>query len=88
MLTTPVRETDADVVVLSGRCTLVDHSALDDLLPALHRGGVPVLAACVFNSGLPATPRPAEGATFDYAPAPPDILRRATGSPTSARRTA
>jgi D-threo-aldose 1-dehydrogenase len=77
MLTELVRETDADVVMLSGRYTLLDHSALDDLLPACTARGVSVLAASVFNSGLLATPRPAEGARFDYAPAPPDVLRRA-----------
>ncbi|MCX5263090.1 aldo/keto reductase [Streptomyces sp. NBC_00199] len=77
MLTELVRETDADVVMLSGRYTLLDHSALDDLLPACTERGVSVLAASVFNSGLLATPRPARGAAYDYAPAPPDVLRRA-----------
>ncbi|MFJ1807005.1 MULTISPECIES: aldo/keto reductase [unclassified Streptomyces] len=78
-LTTLVRETDADVVMLSGRYTLLDHSALDHLLPACTERGVSVLAASVFNSGLLATPRPAEGATFDYAPASPDVLHRVHG---------
>ncbi|MER6563882.1 aldo/keto reductase [Streptomyces sp. NPDC001027] len=77
MLTELVRETDADVVMLSGRYTLLDHSALDDLLPVCTGRGVSVLAASVFNSGLLAAPRPAEGAHFDYAPAPPDVVRRA-----------
>ncbi|MGW0337022.1 aldo/keto reductase [Streptomyces sp. NPDC003011] len=77
MLTRLVRETDADVVMLSGRYTLLDHSALDDLLPACAERGVSVLAASVFNSGLLATPRPAEGAPFDYEPASPQVLRRA-----------
>jgi D-threo-aldose 1-dehydrogenase len=71
------QKTDADVVMLSGRYTLLDHSALDDLLPACTQRGVSVLAASVFNSGLLATPRPADGAPFDYAPASPDVLRRA-----------
>ncbi|MDX3310436.1 aldo/keto reductase [Streptomyces sp. ME08-AFT2] len=77
LLTGLVRETDADVVMLSGRYTLLDHRALDDLLPACSERGVSVLAASVFNSGLLATPRPVEGAHFDYAPASPDVLRRA-----------
>ncbi|WP_328771689.1 aldo/keto reductase [Streptomyces sp. NBC_00286] len=79
MLTRLVKETDADVVMLSGRYTLLDHSALDDLLPACTQRGVSVLAASVFNSGLLATPRPTDGASFDYAPASPDVLRRAHG---------
>ena len=77
MLTRLVRETDIDVVMLAGRYTLLDHSALDDLLPACAERGVSVLAASVFNSGLLATPRPATGAHFDYAPAAPELVRRA-----------
>ncbi|MFE3031776.1 aldo/keto reductase [Streptomyces canus] len=76
-LTRLVREADVDVVMLSGRYTLLDHSALDELLPACTDRGVSVLAASVFNSGLLATARPTEGSTFDYAPAAPRLLRRA-----------
>jgi D-threo-aldose 1-dehydrogenase len=76
MLTRLVRETDADVVMLSGRYTLLNHSALDDLLPACAERGVSVLAASVFSSGVLATPRPAADATFDYEPATPQVLRR------------
>ncbi|MCM2579079.1 aldo/keto reductase [Streptomyces meridianus] len=72
-----VREADLDVVMLSGRCTLLERSALDELLPACAERGVSVLAASVFNSGLLASARPAAGAMFDYAPAPPELLRRA-----------
>jgi D-threo-aldose 1-dehydrogenase len=77
MLTRLVRETDIDVVMLAGRYTLLDHSALDDLLPACAERCVSVLAASVFNSGLLATPRPAAGAHFDYEPAAPELVRRA-----------
>ena len=77
MLTRLVQETDIDVVMLAGRYTLLDHSALDDLLPACAERGVSVLAASVFNSGLLATPRPAAGAHFDYEPAAPELVRRA-----------
>lgn len=76
-LTRLVEESDVDVVMLSGRYTLLDHSALDELLPACIDRGVSVLAASIFNSGLLATARPAERATFDYAPASPQIIERA-----------
>ena len=76
-LTKLVQETDVDVVMLAGRYTLLNHSAVDDLLPACAARGVSVLAVSVFNSGILATPRPAAGATFDYEPAAPELLRRA-----------
>ncbi|MER6141134.1 aldo/keto reductase [Streptomyces sparsogenes] len=76
MLTRLVKEADVDAVMLSGYYTLLQHSALDDLLPACAERGVSVLAASIFNSGLLATPRPAEGAHFEYAPASRELLRR------------
>jgi D-threo-aldose 1-dehydrogenase len=76
MLTKLVAETDVDVVMLSGNYTLLEHHALDDLLPACAERGVSMLAASVFNSGLLATPRPAQGAHYNYAPATPELIRR------------
>jgi D-threo-aldose 1-dehydrogenase len=77
MLTRLVQETDVDVVMLAGRYTLLDHTALDDLLPACADRSVSVLAAAIFNSGLLATSRPAPDATFEYAPASRELLSRA-----------
>ncbi|MEU6764119.1 aldo/keto reductase [Streptomyces sp. NPDC046853] len=76
-LTRLVQEADPDVVMLSGRYTLMDSSALDSLLPACTERGVSVVAASVFNSGLLATDRPDAGAFYDYAPAAPELLERA-----------
>ncbi|MDF0376337.1 MULTISPECIES: aldo/keto reductase [Streptomyces] len=75
MLTRFLRETDVDVVLCAGRLTLLDHSALDTLLPeaaARHRD---VVVGGVFNSGLLADPRP--DAAYDYATAPAPLLDRA-----------
>ncbi|MEU4229689.1 aldo/keto reductase [Nonomuraea sp. NPDC026600] len=69
-----VQETDIDVVMLAGRYTLLDQSGLP-LLDACADRGVRVLAAGVFNSGLLATSTPA--GTYDYEPAPTEILSRA-----------
>ncbi|WP_235029351.1 aldo/keto reductase [Streptomyces sp. 3213.3] len=76
-LTRLVEESDVDVGMLSGRCTLLDHSALDSLLPACADRGVSVLAAPIFNSGPLATARPSASATFDFAPTTPQTLERA-----------
>jgi D-threo-aldose 1-dehydrogenase len=75
MLTRFVRDTDVDVVLLAGRYTLLDQTALRDLLPAAARHGVSVVIGGVFNSGLLAAPGPA--ARFDYATAPEQVLTRA-----------
>ncbi|MFF3839170.1 aldo/keto reductase [Streptomyces sp. NPDC001930] len=75
MLTRFVRDTDVDVVLCAGRYTLLDQSALTDLLPEAAARGKSVVIGGVFNSGLLADPRP--GATFDYTTAPPHILDRA-----------
>ncbi|HEX6361175.1 aldo/keto reductase [Actinophytocola sp.] len=76
-LTRLVRESEVDAVMLSGYYTLLEQSALDDLLPACMARGVSVLAASIFNSGLLATPRPQPDARFDYRPAAEEVLQRA-----------
>ncbi|MFI5840206.1 aldo/keto reductase [Catenuloplanes sp. NPDC051500] len=68
-------EPGPDAVLVAGRYTLLDQSALDDLLPLALQRGISVLAAAPYNSGLLADPTP--GARFDYAPAGRDLLDRA-----------
>jgi D-threo-aldose 1-dehydrogenase len=66
---------DLDCVLVAGRYTLLDTRAAVSLFPECQRRGVAVLAAGVFNSGVLADPGPA--ATYDYLPAPPDVMDRA-----------
>jgi D-threo-aldose 1-dehydrogenase len=75
MLTRFVRELELDLVLMAGRYSLLDQRALGELLPVCAERGVAVVIGGVFNSGLLADPRP--GATFDYAPAPPELVDRA-----------
>ncbi|MEU2281067.1 aldo/keto reductase [Streptomyces sp. NPDC013178] len=77
MLARFLRETAADVVMLAGRYTLLDQSALDDVLPAAEESGRSVVAVGVFNSGLLSRERPAEGMKYDYQDAPPALVARA-----------
>ncbi|MFF7952607.1 aldo/keto reductase [Streptomyces griseorubiginosus] len=77
MLARFLRETAADVVMLAGRYTLLDQSALDDVLPAAQAHGKSVVAVGVFNSGLLSEDRPAEGMKYDYQDAPTDLVQRA-----------
>ncbi|HET6825940.1 MAG TPA: aldo/keto reductase [Amnibacterium sp.] len=76
MLTEFVRRTDIDLVLVAGRYTLLEQGALDDLLPAAAERGVDVVAGGIYNSGLLSRPRPAEDATYDYAPVPADVRAR------------
>ncbi|MFE9566347.1 aldo/keto reductase [Streptomyces sp. NPDC006487] len=75
MLTRFLRDTDVDVVLAAGRYTLLDQSALTELLPQAAERGKSVVVGGVFNSGLLADPRP--GAPYDYAAAPAPLLERA-----------
>ena len=63
---------DLDVILLAGRYTLADQSALAVLLPECQRRGVAIVLGGLFNSGILATgARPADGSRpyFDYCPA-------------------
>ncbi|MGY4923194.1 aldo/keto reductase [Streptomyces sp. 900105755] len=75
MLTRFVRDTDVDVVLCAGRYTLLDQSALTDLLPAAAERGTSVVIGGAFNSGLLADPKP--DATYNYAQVSDELLSRA-----------
>jgi D-threo-aldose 1-dehydrogenase len=77
MLASLVCELDLDVVLVAGRYTLLDQSALEVLIPRCVERGVAVIAGGVFNSGLLAQADPQPDATFDYARAAAARLARA-----------
>jgi len=69
-------EADLDVLMLAGRYSLLDPSALPALLPQCTARGVRVALGGVFNSGILATGTRGGGATFNYAPAARPWLER------------
>src|SRR5258708_1760400 len=72
-----LRHADLDVILLAGRYTLADQSALPELLPECHRRGVIIVLGGPFNSGILATgARPRDGSVphFNYAPAPRAVV--------------
>ncbi|WP_267714423.1 aldo/keto reductase [Streptomyces sp. CoH17] len=77
MLTEFVRRSDVDLVMVAGRHTLLDQSAQEELLPLARERGVGVVAAAVYNSGVLAADRPPAQATYDYLPAPAELIARA-----------
>src|SRR5258706_2568844 len=74
-----LRRADLDVILLAGRYTLADHSALFALLPECVRRDVSIVLGGPFNSGILATgshPRDGSRPYFNYAPAPHDVIAR------------
>lgn len=69
---------DFDGFLLAGRYTLIDQSALAELLPACQRRGSGIILGGPYNSGILARGA-VEGATFDYRPAEPAVLERVRG---------
>lgn len=64
-----------DVILLAGRLTLLDRSAEAELVPRCRAAGTSLVLGGAFNSGILAT-GPVEGATYDYGPAPREVLDR------------
>jgi D-threo-aldose 1-dehydrogenase len=75
MLTEFARTGRFDCFLLAGRYTLLDQSALADLLPECARRGISVICGGVYNSGVLADPD--RNGTFDYRAAPPAIVAKA-----------
>jgi D-threo-aldose 1-dehydrogenase len=74
MLSRFVEQVDVDTVLLAGRYSLLDRSG-DDLLAQCAERGVDVVIGGVFNTGVLLDPDASP--TYDYAPAPPEVLERA-----------
>jgi D-threo-aldose 1-dehydrogenase len=70
------REGDFDCFLLAGRYTLLDQSALAELLPLCQEKGISIVIGGPYNSGILASDL-SPGATFDYVAAPPRLLEKA-----------
>ena len=77
LLTRAVRTGLLDLVMLSGRYTLLEQAGARELLAECEARGVGVIAVSVFNSGLLARHQVPEDATYEYAQAPRALLERA-----------
>lgn len=73
-----VTETDVNVIMLAGRYTLLEQESSSELIQACLQHGVGIVDVGVFNSGLLSRKRPAPDATYNYQPAPPPLIDRAT----------
>jgi D-threo-aldose 1-dehydrogenase len=75
MLVRFARAAHFDCFLVAGRYSLLDQTALRELLPLCLERRIAVIAGGVYNSGILADPR--AGATFDYIPAGADVIERA-----------
>jgi D-threo-aldose 1-dehydrogenase len=69
-----LRRVELDCLLIAGRVSLLDQSAVPELLPYCQSHGVAVVVGGVFNSGILAAPDTARH--FDYAPASDEIVNR------------
>ena len=76
MLARFAREGDFDCFLLAGRYSLLDQSALDELLPLCVKKNIGILAGGTYNSGILAKGAH-PGATYNYQEAPPEIAAKA-----------
>ncbi|HVL36848.1 MAG TPA: aldo/keto reductase [Burkholderiales bacterium] len=73
-----LREADLDCVLLAGRYTLLDQSALPQLLPLCEARGVRIAVGGPFNSGILASGvKGSQPLRFNYEAAPPQWIARA-----------
>jgi D-threo-aldose 1-dehydrogenase len=70
-----LRHGDFDGFLLAGRYTLLDQSALGELLPRCVERGAGLIIGGPYNSGILATGA-VSGARYNYAPAGPEILAK------------
>jgi D-threo-aldose 1-dehydrogenase len=77
VLARAVRTGLCDLVMLSGRYTVLEQPAATGLLPLCEEYGVGVIAVSVFNSGILAHPEPPDDATYEYGQAPAALLEKA-----------
>jgi D-threo-aldose 1-dehydrogenase len=69
------RAGDFDCFLLAGRYTLLEQGPLDELFPLALERGIGFIIGGAYNTGILATGA-VEGAYFQYAPAPPEIMAR------------
>jgi D-threo-aldose 1-dehydrogenase len=70
-----IREGNFDCVLIAGRYTLIEHTALYEALPLCMEREVSVIIGGPYNSGILATGA-IPGASYNYYPADPHILER------------
>ena len=85
MLARFAREGDFDCFLLAGRYSLLEQESLDELLPLCLERDIGIMAGGTYNSGIMAKGS-GEGAKYDYADPPAEIVDKARRIETVAAR--
>ena len=76
MLAQFAREADFDCFLIAGRYTLLDHSALHELMPICMEKDISLILGGPYNSGILAS-NLNEESTYFYDPSPPQVIEKA-----------
>ena len=76
MLAQFAREADFDCFLIAGRYTLLDHSALHELMPICMEKDISLILGGPYNSGILAS-NLNEESTYFYDPSPPQVIEEA-----------
>ena len=76
MLTQFAKEADFDCFLIAGRYTLLDHTALHELMPICLEKNISLVLGGPYNSGILASNLD-EDSTYFYDPSPPKVIEKA-----------
>ena len=76
MLVQFAKEADFDCFLIAGRYTLLDHSALHELMPICLEKNISLILGGPYNSGILAS-NLEEESTYYYDPSPPEVIKKA-----------
>ena len=77
MLSEFAKNADFDCFLLAGRYTLLDHSALHELMPLCEEKDISLILGGPYNSGILADPKLDSKSTYFYQKVSNDILEKA-----------
>lgn len=67
---------DFDIFLLAGQYTLLEHDAIETLLPVCERRRTSLVIGAVMKSGILATGTKVDTPMYDYKPATPEMIAR------------
>ncbi|MDC0035245.1 aldo/keto reductase [Chloroflexi bacterium] len=76
MLAQFAKDADFDCFLIAGRYTLLDHSALHELMPLCIEKDISLILGGPYNSGILASDLDSES-TYFYNPSPPEVIEKA-----------